>query len=151
MSLKRHTSARMGKISPSFPAALIILGRSTQYAWHGLGLSRSTYTEAAEGIAGYQSTCSLTTDDSYDWFTAINFSCAEGSLTIAFPYAQDFKAVDGSRSDRSLALYIEGTVSSQEVGRILKQMKIKLQQLAREVQLRQMLEAQRRAIRFLAA
>jgi hypothetical protein len=151
MSLRRHTSAQMGKIAPSFPAALIILGRSTHYAWKGLGLSRAAYTEAAEGIVGYQSSSSLITDDGYDWFTAISFTCTDGSMTIAFPWAQDFKAGDGWRDDRSLALYIEGTVSDQEVGRVLKQIKIKLQQLAREVRRRQMLEAQRRGIHLQVA
>ena len=82
--------------------------------WSGVFLE-----DICKVLPGYTGQDRPKTDDDYVWFWGVNFTCPSGTVRILLPWAQDWDRKDGSRLDRSAAVYADPAVSEADVFNIV--------------------------------
>jgi hypothetical protein len=86
---------------PFFPDAIADLNVALDARSH----NAIDFVEAADTVEGYLGYERPKTSDGYSWFWALVFAVDGGLTLIAIPWAQDWERADGSRCDRSAAVY----------------------------------------------
>lgn len=119
MSTRQHHDALLdGYRPPIFPpacAALRALYDSTRVV-------NGAWLEAiAEHIPGFLKCERLTTSDRYAWFWAMGFRVAHGTMRVLIPWSQDWAEKDGTKADRSIAVYL-ADVSEEDAAAVLEQL-----------------------------
>lgn len=105
---------------PVFPACIPVLQSAfSNWAPYDLELDGRTLIAAAERVAGYRNPGTERTDDGYFWartltFKVVRHSLFAGQVVIAFPYCTDEENIDGTHTDRSIAIYYSGAVTEEE-------------------------------------
>ena len=93
-----------GLDGPFFPSSLDELNHTyARVAVNGFHL-----TAIARLLSGCPMTSAPVSHDGYAWFWAASFSKIGSSVLVAFPWAQDEQYLDGTTSDRSIAIYMQG-------------------------------------------
>lgn len=60
----------------------------------------------------------VTTHDGYTWFWSLSFYVPFGTVTVLFPWCQDWGEKDSMQLDRSIAIYKKGFVLQRTIKRL---------------------------------
>ena len=132
MSKQRYTEAILkGFDGPFFPPPIDQLMEAKERLGNVNGMNLDVIGRRVEGFSYCRG---AQTSDVYSWFWALLFKKGEGEVAVLFPWAQDWDKVDGTQSDRSIAVYTQ-EVDEQAANLVLQELTASFQQ-ERQIRIR---------------
>ncbi len=144
MSNQKHKHARLDRYNgPFFPRGLDDLDQAkTRFgSVNGMDLD-----DLGKTVRGYKGQTRPKTSDGYSWFWVLHFQLNKPfwfwsvleflfgihgkEIAIAFPWSQDWENTDGTKNDRSLAIYTRGNVNETQMATLLSKLNAKLMEMS---------------------
>ena len=109
---------------PTFPPEMVELDKALAAAGMRVayGLSGGFLDECAGPIRGFvEGISGPRTSDGYNWFWGLEWALSNGRVRLLIPMTMDKGRQDGSYSDRSPAMYMQGAVDMEAAVALVRQ------------------------------
>ena len=142
MSNRPVPSKLPGYHGPYFPPQIADLQKCyADWVRHTGGLDTGLLVRAGNGLRNFRHPCTETTVDGYAWPRGLTFKVLRpgglfaGQAVILFPDCNDMEQRDGTKTDRSIAIYASnGVITEVELGEIAAQLTTCLAGAVRQAQ-----------------
>lgn len=121
MSNERVSALLDGFEQQVFPAGL----EGLNAVYNQWGANGHTMEELGSRVMGYHGNVGMErplTSDGYRWFWGLEFAIEEGRTAVLFPWARDWQRGGGLQLDRSIAVYICGSIQRDGVENLIFQL-----------------------------